>query len=132
MVFAIIAKTSAQKLGSFTRGGRLTVLGSGGFTESPINAGGLAVYTCPAGKIAKVKGNIVWTVAGATPQTFIEVHVFDNVSGRSIPQIRINTVGDSASFEFDLLPVQDIIPRGSTLPNDGGAEWLATITELPN
>jgi len=132
LVFSIIAKTAAQKKGSFSRGGRIIVLGSGGFTEQPINAGGLAVYTCPDGKIANVKGNMIWTVAGATPQTFVQVNVFDNVSGRQIPQMRINTVGESREFEFDLLPNQDIIPRGSTTPNDATAEWLATITELPN
>jgi len=132
LVFSIIAKTAAQKKGSFSRGGRVIVLGSGGFTEQPINAGGLAVYSCPAGKIANIKGNMIWTVAGASPQLFVQVNLFDNVSGRNIPQMRINTLGESREFEFDLLPNQDIIPVGSNGSNDATAEWLATITELPN
>jgi len=129
-MYDIFSKTEAQASGAFIRGGRITVLGSGGFTENPINAGGLAVYSCPASKIAKIKGQMIWTVLGT--QTRIEITTFDPPSGRQVPVAVVLAVDIKETFEFDLTPGQSIIPRGDVLPNDATMEWLATITEKNN
>jgi len=134
LTIRIVAKTSAQKRNRILRGGRVIVLGSGGFTEQPIASGGLAVYTVPIGKTAQVRGSLVWTVLGT--QTFIEVTVFDTVSGRTIPIARANAVGDAIRFEAELFristPAQMTMSiRGSNAPNDATAEWIAEIQELP-
>jgi len=135
LVFSLIAKNASQKTQSLTRGGRLTVVGSGGSTELPISAGGLLAYVVPDNKKAIVRGNITVTDLGS--QAFIQVEVFDTASGRLMPIVRISTVGVSSIFTTEIVkvgtgvPTQEIQIHGDTTPNDGVAEWFADITELP-
>lgn len=137
LVFSIIAKTAAQKAQGVTRGGRLTVLGSGGATELDINAGGLLNYIVPLGKRAIIKGSINVTVWGAN--TSLDVEVFDNSSGRLIPVLHlINVAGVlvGGTFELEVSHVvgalrSEIQVHGDNGANNGTAEWIASVQEIP-
>jgi len=135
LVFSLIAKNASQKTQSLTRGGRLTVLGSGGSTELPIAAGGLLAYSVPDNKKAIIRGNLTITDLGS--QAFIQVEVFDTASGRLMPILRLTSVGDSRSFNTEIVKIgtgiakQEMQIHGSTTPNDAVAEWFVDITELP-
>jgi len=135
LTIRIIAKTASQKTPAIVRGGRLTVLGSGGFTETPINAGGLASYNVPIGKKTSVKGTLVVTNFGNN--NLINVNVFDSASGRTIPIGTARTVPTNFVIQFECeltrnaTTQQTLIPDGDNSMNNGIAEWYATLIELP-
>lgn len=139
MVFSIIAKNASQVGQTIVRGGRLTVLGSSGVTESPINQGGLLAYEVPQFKNAVIKGTMTPTNFG-TDNTFFQVELFDSQSGRLIPIVRSGTVGLTVSFELKVTQLrprpedpqdQEMQIHGDGV-NDGTAEWYAEIIEKPN
>jgi len=139
LVFAIIAKTSAQKIQSIVRGGILSNLGSGAASEASFNQGGLLSYTVPAFKTAIVKGSIVATNMGTN--TVIRAELFDTQAGRLVAVAAVTSVGQTEKFEFEMpqlrnFPVDpqdfNIAAHGNNPANDGTAEWQAEITELPN
>lgn len=138
MTFAIFAKNSSQAEQSIIRGGRLTVVGSGGFTETDMIQGGLANYEVPSRKSARIRGTLILTSLG-TDNTFIQVQFIDNQSGRTIPVARATVVGQTVTFDIKLAQVRVRPPAGIDMQmnvigdgvNDGTAEWQAQITELP-
>jgi len=139
MTISIIAKNASQAGQTIVRGGRLTVLGSGGHTELPINQGGLLTYNVPAFKTALIRGSMVVTNLGST-NTFIQVEMFDTQSGRLIPIARANAVNVTVNFEMKLVQLRNfpVDPQDQQIEihgdgaNDGVAEWFAFIEEKPN
>lgn len=119
---------SIQKLPTIIRGGIFTVVGSGGFTEAPITAGGWATYRAAVGHRAIIKGTIVLNALGSN--TLIEATIFDNVAGRTIPIAQINAANPKQSFEVEVDRDFTCGARGDNAANDGSCEIISFIREV--
>lgn len=128
MVGRIAAYNQIQKLPTIIRGGIFTVVGSGGFTEAPITAGGWATYRPAVGHRALIKGTIVLNALGTN--TLLEAVVFDNVAGRQIPVAQINATNPKQSFEVEIDRDFTCLVRGDDVANDGSCEVMAFIREV--
>ena len=118
-----------QKVPTQIRGGIMTVVGSGGFTEAGISQGAWSTYRAAVGNRAIIKGSLVLNALGTN--VFIEATVFDNVNGRIIPVARVDANQPSDKFEVEV--DRELTPgvRGDNAANDGSCEVIAYIHEVP-
>lgn len=128
MVSKTQARNTTQRISEILRGSRLTVWGSGGFTESQVGDGIVTTYSPPAGKKARIKGTLSVTSLGTN--TRLGIGIFDSVT-TFIDEIQtLNAVG-STYFEVLIGPNQNLIFTGDNVANDGTGGCAISIEELP-
>jgi len=124
-----IPMNATQKLADIIRGGKFTVVGSGGSTEQPIDAGGWATYRPAVGTRALIKGTLTLLALGSN--TFLSVTVFDNTAGRLIEIARVDANQPSVEFEIEIQREFTCSVTGDNAANDGSCDVLSYVRELP-
>lgn len=122
------ALNQVQKINEVLRGSRITLLGSGGFTEAQVGTGVVSTYACPVGKKALVKGTFTAVALGTN--TNMGARVFDNTTGFA-SQLCILTALGQASFTVILTSNERIQFFGDNAANDGTAACTISIQEAP-
>jgi len=124
----IISRNQKQIIGEIIRGSDLTVLGSGGFTEAAVYEGICSTYVCPVGKKAKVRGTFTTVALGTN--TVLICRIADLSRGTNVEVARA-IANQSIQFEATLSNDDRIQFSGDNAADDGTAECIAVITELP-
>lgn len=129
MTTKLTTRNQAQVIGEIIRGSNITVLGSGGFNEAAVFEGVISNYAPPTGKKAKVRGT--FTVVALGTNTVLICRILDFSRGLNVDVLRLTAAGASGDFEATLSNDDRISFSGDNIANDGIAECVIRIIELP-
>jgi len=125
----VIARNQAQSIGEIIRGSDITVLGSGGSTEAAVFEGVVSTYAPPVGKKAKIRGTFTAIALGSN--TVLTARLADLSRGTAVDVARATAAGQSVQFTGTLTSDDRVLFGGDNAANDGTAECVITIVELP-
>ena len=129
MTTKLTVRNTSQRIGSIERGSNVTVLGSGGNTETVNFGGGISTYSPPAGKKARIKIRVSAIAMGTN--TLMGAVLTDNSRGIDTRIAVLAANGENASGEATLTDDDNVGFFGNNAANDGTLDAYMTVEELP-
>jgi len=125
----IISRNQQQNVRRIHRGSRITVLGSGGFTQAAVFEGIVNTYQPAAGKTALIRGSFTSVSMGTN--TRMGAMVTDQSLGLNI-ELAVTTAANQTIDFQTVLSDDDIVSFfGDNAADDGTAHCEIEVTERP-